>query len=84
MKTEQVVFGGGLIDSEDGPEHLLDVSAFPTLEELERQYLTLVLKKTAGSKPEAAKILGVTVKTVYNKLENYAADTKAAAVTEQN
>lgn len=52
---------------------VIDVSSFPTLEQLERQYLTMVLDRTAGSKAEAAKILGVSTKTVYNKLDTYKA-----------
>jgi DNA-binding NtrC family response regulator len=50
---------------------VIDVTNLPTLQELERQYLNLVLGKTSGSKAEAAKILGVSVKTVYNKLDAY-------------
>jgi DNA-binding NtrC family response regulator len=50
---------------------VIDVTNLPTLQELERQYLNLVLGRTSGSKAEAAKILGVSVKTVYNKLDAY-------------
>lgn len=50
---------------------VIDVTNLPTLQELERQYLNLVLNKTAGSKSLAAKILGVSIKTVYNKLDSY-------------
>jgi DNA-binding NtrC family response regulator len=59
----------------------IDVTNLPTLQEVERQYLNLVLSKTAGNKPQAAKILGVTVKTVYNKLNEYKAQ-EAAPTTE--
>jgi DNA-binding NtrC family response regulator len=52
----------------------LNVSALPTLGEVERQYLFLVLKSTGGNKVKAAKILGVTVKTIYNKLDGYKAN----------
>lgn len=52
---------------------VLDVTNMPTLQELERTYLNLVLSRTSGSKSEAAKILGVSVKTVYNKLDFYKA-----------
>lgn len=53
---------------------VIDVTNLPTLQELERQYLNLVLGKTSGNKPQAAKILGVSVKTVYNKLDAYKAE----------
>lgn len=49
----------------------LDVTGLPTMEELERKYLNLVLEKTGGNKVQAAKILGVSVKTIYNKLDSY-------------
>jgi DNA-binding protein Fis len=47
----------------------LDISGLPTLATLEKAYLDIVLKKTMGNKVEAAKILGVSVKTIYNKLD---------------
>ncbi len=49
----------------------LDVTSLPTLQEVERQYLNLVLTQTAGNKAQAAKILGVSIKTIYNKLDTY-------------
>lgn len=49
----------------------LDVTALPTMEELEKQYLNLVLAQTGGNKVKTAKILGFSVKTVYNKLDEY-------------
>lgn len=60
----------------------LDVSNLPTLADLERQYLNLVLAKTSGSKSDAAKILGVSVKTVYNKLDGYKLTEKVETTTE--
>ncbi len=50
---------------------VLDVTALPTMEELERQYLNLVLAQTGGNKVKTAKILGFSVKTIYNKLDGY-------------
>jgi two-component system, NtrC family, response regulator HydG len=52
----------------------LDVTAMPTLQEVERQYLNLVLERVNGNKVKAAKILGVSVKTIYNKLDAYKAE----------
>jgi DNA-binding NtrC family response regulator len=51
----------------------LDVTGLPTLEQVEQRYLTLVLQKAGGNKVQAAKMLGVSVKTIYNKLNSYAA-----------
>lgn len=42
-----------------------------TLHEMERRYIMSVLEKTNGNKSEAAKILGITIKSVYNKLHEY-------------
>jgi DNA-binding NtrC family response regulator len=47
------------------------LESLPTMQEVERQYLNLVLKQTGGNKVQAAKILGVSVKTIYNKLDSY-------------
>lgn len=59
---------------EPKPENLtLDVTTLPTLEEVKRQYLNLVLKQTGGNKVQAAKVLGVSVKTIYNQLDAYRA-----------
>lgn len=66
---------------ENNQSTVIDVTNLPTLADLERQYLNLVLSKTQGNKPQAAKILGVSVKTVYNKLDEYKAQ-DAPATTE--
>lgn len=58
----------------------LDVTNLPTMEELERQYLSLVLEKTGGSKTQTAKILGFSIKTIYNKLDLYKANETAETV----
>jgi DNA-binding NtrC family response regulator len=60
-----------------GEKVTLDVTTFPTLEVLEREYIGLALSKAGGNKVEAAKILGVSVKTIYNKLATYSAQPKA-------
>jgi DNA-binding NtrC family response regulator len=40
---------------------------FPTLEQLEKRYVGLVLEKTGGRKDKAAQILGVNRRTLYRK-----------------
>lgn len=42
-----------------------------TLEELERNHIMGTLESLAGNKTRAAKVLGITVKTLYNKLHSY-------------
>jgi DNA-binding NtrC family response regulator len=61
------------MENENSTEKLvLDVTNMPTLEVVEREYISMALKKANGSKAQAAKILGVSVKTIYNKLAQYA------------
>ena len=55
-------------------ELVLDVSELPTMAALERKYLEAVLAQTGGNKVKTAKILGFSVKTIYNKLDGYKAD----------
>ena len=43
----------------------------PTLAAVEKEYILRVLGMVGGSKEKAAKVLGVSTKTVYNKLARY-------------
>jgi DNA-binding NtrC family response regulator len=47
------------------PEHL------PTLEELERAHIELVLKTTGGHRGNAARILGISERNLYRRLREY-------------
>jgi len=49
--------GGGLVDDR------------PTLAELERRYIDLILRETGGNKKRAAEILGIDRRTLYRTLE---------------
>lgn len=44
---------------------------FQTLAELERLHVLKALDLAGGSKTRAAELLGVSIKTVYNKLAGY-------------
>ncbi|GAB4256343.1 MULTISPECIES: sigma-54-dependent transcriptional regulator [Deferrisoma] len=44
---------------------------FPTLEELERDHIALVLRACDGQKTRAAEILGIDRKTLYRKVKQY-------------
>lgn len=44
---------------------------FPTIEQLEKRYIELVMEKTAGRKERAAQILGINRRTLYRKQKEY-------------
>lgn len=46
-------------------------SAFPTVDELERKYVLMVLQKTGGRRDKASQILGMNRRTLYRKLNDY-------------
>jgi DNA-binding NtrC family response regulator len=47
-----------------------------SLDDAERELISKTLEFTGGNKTRAAEVLGVTAKTLYNRLEHYAADAK--------
>lgn len=51
---------------------------FTTLDQVEKDHIMYVLGAVNGNKAEAAKHLGVSVKTLYNKLERYGVHVKNA------
>ena len=44
---------------------------FPTLEQLERRYIEMIMGKTGGRKDKASQILGVNRRTLYRKEREY-------------
>ncbi|CAB1059667.1 Response regulator of zinc sigma-54-dependent two-component system [Olavius sp. associated proteobacterium Delta 1] len=54
----------------NGPERRKSVELL-TLDDLEKRHIKRVLEITDGNRPQAAKILGINVSTVYRKLEKY-------------
>ncbi len=49
----------------------IDLTKLPSMEEVEKKYLLMLLERTGGDKAKTAKIMGYSVKTVYNKIELY-------------
>lgn len=56
---------------EEGTTKLPDVNSYPTLEDVERDYILLTLKKVNGNRIKAAKLLGISVRNLYRKIEIY-------------
>ena len=48
-----------------------NVASLPSLEELEKRYISLVLEKTGSKKEKAAQILGINRRTLYRKERDY-------------
>jgi DNA-binding NtrC family response regulator len=55
-----------------------------TLAELEKLYILDTLTKTGGNKTKAADILGVSLKTIYNKLASYVVPATDESVAKEN
>lgn len=51
-------------------------SELPTLAELEKRHILNAIALSDGNKTKAAKILGVSLKTIYNKLHQYMTEPK--------
>ncbi len=58
-----------LLESTEGPD-ANSLPLFPTLEELDRNYIMKVLDHVDGNRSKAAEILGISRKTLYRKLLN--------------
>ncbi|TNC82578.1 MAG: sigma-54-dependent Fis family transcriptional regulator [Oleiphilus sp.] len=67
IQSADIRFDAPLLDSE--PEN--QIRAGVPLEEIERQAIEQTLEENQGNKTESAEQLGISVKTLYNKLEKY-------------
>jgi len=74
METQTTLPVGASLPNVKVETLVLDVSQLPTMAEVERKYLEAVLSQTGGNKVKTAKILGFSVKTIYNKLDGYKAN----------
>ncbi|MBS1962058.1 MAG: sigma-54-dependent Fis family transcriptional regulator [Bdellovibrionales bacterium] len=75
-----VLATGELLDADDIPTQEAETAdaffgtaaaSFPTVDELERRYILMVLQKTGGRRDKASQILGVNRRTLYRKLNEY-------------
>ncbi len=75
-----VLSSGGKLDVEDVPEQLRAAgnpsgfSSAGTLGETEKAKILATLKETGGNRTQAAKLLGISRRTIYRKLDEYAAE----------
>lgn len=78
--TETVVSSEAVNEVKVLGSQVVDVplETMPTLASVEKAYLLKVLAAAGGNKTKAAKVLGITLKTVYNKLDVYAKEFKAS------
>ncbi|MBI3328134.1 MAG: sigma-54-dependent Fis family transcriptional regulator [Nitrospinae bacterium] len=59
------------LSSGDEKSPKLEIELGMSIEEVEKLLITRTLEFHQGNKPETAKILGISLKTLYNKLERY-------------
>ena len=60
------------MDSENKDQVIYSFDSVVTLAELERKHIATALERFGGNKTKAAQALGVSLKTLYNKLNEYA------------
>lgn len=56
---------------DDGSDESVQIEVGTSLEDAERRIIRMTIEKTNGNKGEAAKILGISRKGIYNKLKKY-------------
>lgn len=86
----QILVEGDVIDVDDLPDQIKnpeskvildDYDPTLTLHELEKRYIIKALNYFEGNKTQAANALGITIKTLYNKLHEYGEFEKFAVHT---
>ena len=74
-----VLSAGGMLDVEDVPERLRERAPSPTLAstgtlgETEKAKILATLREAGGNRSKAAQMLGISRRTIYRKLDEYAA-----------
>jgi two-component system response regulator FlrC len=77
-KGDRIEPGDFLLENEspigtvDGKTHIIEKEPFPkTVDDMERELIFKTLREVNGNKTKAARILGVSVRTIRNKLKKY-------------
>jgi DNA-binding NtrC family response regulator len=73
----EIEAGGGVVQDPHGPTLHLPLGV--TIEEAERRLILATVEQAGGDKQEASRILGVSLKTLYNRLNAYKADDSPGA-----
>jgi DNA-binding NtrC family response regulator len=63
----------GEISHRPAPQGAVELKVGKSLDEVERELILKTLDTVGGNKPRAAEILGISLKTLYNRLEKYRA-----------
>lgn len=74
LSEGHVIMPGDLPEHIKNPDHKIvtdDYDPTKTLHELEKRYILKALNYFEGNKTQAANALGITIKTLYNKLHEY-------------
>jgi len=59
------------VTGDEPPRDVLRIPVGTTLAETEKELILETLRKAGGNKTQAAKLLGIGVRTLYRKLEEY-------------
>jgi len=59
------------VTGDRGPQDVLNIAVGTTLAQSEKELILETLRKTGGNKTQAARLLGIGVRTLYRKLEEY-------------
>lgn len=81
------IMPGDLPENIRNPEHKITVDDYDptmTLDELEKRFILKALSYFEGNKTQAANALGITIKTLYNKLHEYGEFEKFAVHSKPN
>jgi DNA-binding NtrC family response regulator len=91
VERAMILVDGDIIDEEHLPPDMqasrpeaatLRVPLGIPIEKVEKEYILASLQRNAGNKARTAEALGISEKTLYNKLNRYAAEARSRAGSE--
>jgi len=69
LGTQAIAMAEGSMGSQDPTK--LEIGVGTSIEDVEKLLIAKTLERNQGNKPKTAEILGISLKTLYNKLERY-------------